>query len=59
MHMHACMHARRFHNLRTKYPHLFSSQLANKLWYTRLGSEAYFFPNAPDIFIDSRVQVGR
>jgi hypothetical protein len=49
--------AHKFHLLRSNYPHFFTSQLLNKLWYTRLGTEAYFFPHAPNVIRDSQVQL--
>jgi len=49
--------AHNFANMRDKYPNLFFSQFANKLWYARIGSEAYFFPDSPLVLQESKVQV--
>lgn len=49
--------AHKFHLLRAHYPHLFTSQLFNKAWYARLGTESYFFPHAPSVLRDSGAEV--
>jgi len=53
--------AHNFHNMRDSYPHLFSSQLINKMWYARIGSETYFTQQADPlrtakvrIFVDEK-----